>query len=1108
LHSTYRKSRALSPITTAHSLYVSAYLLRQFGVAVCLLFVSCVALADSPTLMRYPNIHGNEVVFEAHGNLWLANVSGGVAKQLTRGPANDMMPRFSPDGKWIAFSRSTRFTEDVYVVSVYGGEPRRLTFDSSKPGGPGPTFTPEDNLVVTWTPDSQSIVFLSRRDAFNWSDLRLYEVGITGGLPRPMSVGHAGLASFGPDGHTIAYSQVLSEFQSRKRYEGGLAPDIFTFNLLTRNKVRITNWRGTDTAPMWTGNMIYFLSDRDRNRRLNLWAFNQKTKRTREVTHFTDYDIDIPSLGDQTISFQQGGHLLRLSLPDETLYEMPIEVPDDGARTAPHEATVAGLIRGTDENGPEYTLSPDGHDAMFSARGDLFRVSRLTGATEQLTHTSDADEDQPAYSPDGARLAYTSDISGEQQIWLHDFAGGTDRMLTHFATGYRYKPVWSADGRILAVADSNNSLWLISTVTGKAHKVAQDISSGIHDAAFSSDTHWLAYSTMRSTGLRCLHLFDIETGRDNKISSSMNSDFRPSFSEDGKHLLFLSRRRELIVSAENESDFASTKATGIYVATLYPRTSVAFSKAAIAAESGKGPTGNSSVDAAGISDSTAALPGVAAGVTSIAVRGSRLFYQTATSDTFGEGLPNDHSTLHVFNLSARSDKQIVDDLDSFCVSADGGTILYETGNSWHVLTTEGAETKRQELTVGGLTSSITPRKEWTEMFNKAWRLERDLFFDPKMEGNDWKSIHDSYAKLLPFVGSRDDLNYLIGQMQGELASSHMFAFGGDDNGPDTPRASLLGVDFALDPTNGHYRLAKIYRGDASRPAYRGPLGDPSLNVAEGVYLLAVNGHELKAPENPYAALVGVDGVVTLTIAHSLSGKHRVITVTPVHSEANLRKLDWIQTNRTIVEHLSGGRIGYLYLSDFYDTGMQEFMQQFFAQQNKLGLLIDVRWNAGGHTSQWVLQHLRRRVQGEFLSREGGTENLEAMIPGPKAVIMNAFTASDGDQFVYFFRKEGLGKLVGERTWGGVRGMGDDPDLLDGGRITVPHNALYDASGHPIIENYGVDPDVPFEEGIQEDRLLRKGTSTLIHQLNARRMPVLSQHHVKAYPAKGTPRSRE
>ncbi|MBW4029024.1 MAG: hypothetical protein HIU93_16805 [Acidobacteria bacterium] len=1058
--------------------------------------------------MRYPNIHGAEVVFEAHGNLWLANVSGGVAKQLTRGAANDLMPRFSPDGKWIAFSRSTRFTEDVYVVSVSGGEPRRLTFDSSKPGGPGPTFTPEDNLVVTWTPDSQSIVFLSRRAAFNWSDLRLYEVAATGGLPRPMAVGHAGLASFGPDGNSIAYSQVLSEFQSRKRYEGGLAPDIFTFNLVTRNKVRITNWRGTDTSPMWTGNKIYFLSDRDKDRRMNLWVFNQKTKRTREVTHFTDYDIDIPSLGDQTISFQQGGHLFRLSLPDEALSEIQIEVPDDGARTAPHETTVAGLVRGTDENGPEYTLSPDGHDAIFSARGDLFRVSGLTGVTEHLTRTSNADEDQPAYSPDGSILAYTSDISGEQQMWLHYFAGGADRMLTHFVAGYRYKPVWSTDGRILAIADSNNSLWLISAATGKTREVAHDISSVIHDAAFSADTHWLAYSTMRSTGLRCLHLFDIETGRDISISSPMNSDFMPSFSEDGKYLLFLSRRRNLIVSAENELDFASTKATGIYVATLDARTTVPFAKAAISTTSRKGTTGSFSIDLAGISDRTVALPGVVAGVNSVAVRGSRVFYQTATTDTFGEGLPGDHSTLQVFNLSDRSEKRIVDDLDSFCVSADGNTILYEADHAWHLLSTEGTQAKERELNVGGLTSNIVPRQEWTEMFNKAWRLERDLFFDPKMEGKNWKSIRDSYAKLLPFVGSRDDLNYLIGQMQGELASSHMFAFGGDDNGPDVARAALLGVDFALDPTNDHYRLAKIYRGDASRPEDRGPLGDPGLNVTEGAYLLAVNGHELKAPENPYAALIGLKGPVALTIAQSLSGESRVITVNPVRSEANLRKLDWITTNRTIVERLSGGRIGYLYLSDFYDTGMQEFMQQFFAQKDKLGLLIDVRWNAGGHTSQWVIEHLRRKAQGGFLSREGGRESLEAMIPGPKAVIMNAFTASDGDQFVYFFRKDGLGKLIGERTWGGVRGVGDDPDLLDGGRITVPHNALYDTNGRWIIENHGVDPDVPMEEGIQPERLLRKGTSILLHQLDTRRMPVLSPHRVSAYPTKGTPSSRK
>ena len=1107
MYSPYFRSQSLSANSIARSHFARTCSLTRLTAALWLLFVSCFALAESRTLMRFPNTHGDEVVFEAHGNLWLANVSGGLAKQLTRGPANDLMPRFSPDGKWIAFSRSTRFTEDVYVVSVQGGEPQRLTFNSSKPGGPGPTFTPDDNLVVTWSPDSQYIVFLSRRAAFNWSDLRLYEVAVAGGLPRPLSVGHSGLASFAPDGHSIAYSPVLSEFQSRKRYEGGLAPDIFTFDLATRHRNRITNWKGTDTSPMWTGNKIYFLSDRDRNRRMNLWVIDQKTRRPREVTHFTDYDIDVPSLGDQAISFQQGGRLFQLSLPNETLAVMRIDVPDDELRTGSHMTSVGGLTRGTDENGPQYAISPDGHDAVFSARGDLFRVSGATGETAQLTRTSNADEDQPAYSPDGKVLAYTSDISGEQQIWLHDLAGGPDRMLTRFSDGYLYAPIWSNDGNMLAVADSDNSLWLISVSTGDKRKVAHDASLGIHDAAFSADTRWLAYSTTRATGLRCLHLFDIGTGHDFGISSAMNSDFAPSFSGDGKYLFFLSRRRDLIVSAENELGFAATKATGVYVATLDSQTVIPSATSVHSVQSGKASDSSSAIELVGLLDRTVALPGISGGVSSITVRDSRVFYQTSTTDTFGEGFPGEHSTLHVFDLLNQSDKQIVDNLDSFCVSADGHTILYQDGQTWHLVSTEGTQAKGPGISLGGLKSKVVPREEWTEIFEKAWRLQRDLFFDSKMEGNDWRAIHDSYAKLLPFIGSRDDLNYLIGQMQGELASSHMFVFGGDDSGPDAPQASLLGVDFALDPASDRYLLAKVYRGDMSRPEYRSPLSEPGLNVTDGVYLLAVNGHEVKAPENPYAAFVGLKGPVTLTIAQSLASERRCITVTPVHSEANLRKLDWINTNRKLVERLSGGRIGYLYLSDFYDSGMQEFMQQFFAQKDKQGLLIDVRWNAGGHTSQWVLEHLRRHAQGGFLARGGGREDLQALISGPKLLITNAFTASDGDQFAYFFRKDGLGKILGERTWGGVRGVGDDPTLLDGGRVTVPHNALYNSDGQWIIENYGVDPDVHMEEGDRDNRLIIRGTGMLLGKMRAKTTQLIPPICAHGYPRVGAPIDR-
>jgi tricorn protease len=795
---------------------------------------SSIATASSPTLMRFPNTHGDQIVFEAHGHLWTANVSGGAAKQLTFGPANDEMPRYSPDGKWIAFSRSTQATEDVYVVPSTGGELRRLTFYSSKPGGSGPTFTPDDNVVVAWTPDSQKILFLSRAMSFNWSDLRLFTVPVCGGLASPLGLGHAGLASFGPDENTIAFTPTLSEFQSRKRYQGGLAPDIFTYNFTTKHEERITDWKGTDTSPMWIGHKIYFLSDRDAQRRLNLWVFDQDLKTFREITHFNDYDIDVPSLGLGSISFQQGGRLFRLTLPDEQLHEIRIAVPVDETRTGPRNANVASLIRGTDENGPEYAFSPDGQNAIFSARGDLFQLPVTSGAANNLTHSNDADESEPAYSPDGKTLAFTSDASGEQQIWLRTMATGATPMLSHFARGYFYQPTWSPDGKNLVVADNDGNLWLVSTSTGVPKNLARDIRHPILDASFSPNGRWLVYSAERDTGWRAIHFIKLASGKDTAVSSAMNNDYSPVFSGDGNYLFFISKRHAVTVSSDFETGYATTKTAGIYLALLDPHMASPFDTQTTAyPQSTATPTAaKGEVDLQGLMDRVVPVPTGPQAIDSITVRGTSVFYLAQASQTYGENLP-EHADLHRFDLETKEDQVIAQGPDSFCVSADGKKFLYQMGNSWHVADAAEGHPGDVQLQVSEFSSGIEPRKEWTEMFNKAWRLERDLFFDPAMDSDNWASIHDSYAKLLPLLGSREDLNYLIGQMQGELASSHMFVFGGDEGAPTAKQAALLGVDFGLDAPSGRYTLAKIYHGDNSRPSFRSPLTEPGFQVKEG-----------------------------------------------------------------------------------------------------------------------------------------------------------------------------------------------------------------------------------------------------------------------------------
>jgi tricorn protease len=1052
--------------------------------------------------MRFPNTHNETIVFEAHDTLWTVPVAGGSAKPLTSGLAHDLMPRFSPDGRWVAFTRVSRGSEDVYVIPAEGGEPRRLTFRSSRSGGPGPTFTPDENLVVTWTPDSENIVFLSRRNAFNWSDLSLFTIPVSGGLPLLLPLGHAGLMTFGPDGHTVAFTRSFTDFQTRKRYDGGLAPDIYTFDLVSKHMERITDWKGRDTAPMWVGRKIYFLSDRDEKRRANLWVYDEDTRSTREVTHFTDYDVDMPSLGNGSISFQQGGKLYVLALSSEKLQNVPVNVPDDGAHTHPRDVPTQDLLRDADKSGADYTLSPTAEAAVVSARGDLYKVPSSGEDILNLTNTSNADEDHPVLSPDGKTIAYTSDATGEQQIALRALAGGGERTLTQFNTGYLYRPTWSPDGRKLAVSNSDKELWLISAETGALHRVAQDPHGVILDAAFSPDHRWLAFSTQRLTGLRAIHVYEIASAKDTVVSSPMNSDFDPAFSKDGKYLYFVSCRHEFAVSSEIETNFATLKTSGVYAASLAPDTPSPFGAGS------ESVTGMASQAASldGLMQRAVALPIAPADISTLEVRGSQVYYHTQPPDNVGGNLPGETSALHVFDTTARTDRVVVKDLNNYQLSADGKKVLYEQNGDWHLADTGTDHPRDARLALAGMRAHIDPRQEWEEMFNNAWRLERDLFFDPSMDGDNWQAIHDNYARLLPLLGSRDDLNYLIGEMQGELASSHMFIFGGEDLAPVQQKATLLGVDFELDSTSGRYRLARIFPGDNTRTMYRSPLTEPGMYVKQGDYLLAVNGQELKAPTNPYSALVNPSSPLTLTVGSEPEGARRNIVVKPLRSEFSVRQQDWIEGNRQLVARLSNGKIGYVYLSDFDELGTLQFLRQYYAQTDKQAMILDERWNEGGHTSQWVLERLRRELAGGYLSRDGGTEALPGgVLAGPKIALINEYAASDGDQFAYFFRKDGLGKLVGKRTWGGVRGMGNGPGLLDGGHITVPHDALYGADHQWLIENYGVDPDAVVDDvpGSGVDAQLEVSVQMLLKQLASQRVAPMKPPALPAYPKRAS-----
>ncbi len=1108
--------------------------------------------AAAATLMRFPNASQGRIVFVAHGNLWSVPRAGGTALRLTADPGQDVMPRYSPDGKWIAYTATTQGNEDIYVIPAGGGEARRLTFHSDVVAK-APTRWGPDNMVVTWTPDSKAIVFMSRQMDWNPSQNRLFTVPLAGGLPTLLPLDRGGLLTYGPDGHSIAYTRMFRDFRTWKRYDGGRAEAVDTYDFDTRTLTHITDWKGTSTSPMWVGRKIYFLSDRDANRRENIWVYDLDTKQTAQVTHFVDTDIEFPSYGDDSITFQQGGKLWAVDLPSQALRQVKVDVPDDGTRTQPRWVNVAAAIRDVDTSQTvDYALSPNGARAAFSARGDIHTVPAEHGAIRDITNTSNADEDHPAWSPDGRTIAYTTDGSGAQQVAVRPAAGGPETLVTHFRTGFYYTPVWSPDGHTLAVPDANHNLWLVDTGGNvEPRKVAADPYDEIHDAAFSPDGKWLAYSTKRANRLREIHLYEIALPRDTVVSDAMANDFDPAFSPDGKYLYFVSTRHELATFSSSEFNIATLKSDGIYVATLAAVTPSPFAPqsdegafkaqpdqrvanppghgkpAATPASTPTGPapadttkgwhpglSGAIHIDLDGLMRRAVPLPIPPTDVAAMDARDHRIVYLTQPPALIEGNLPGETSALHVYDMDARKDAVVATDLDGYALSADGGRALIKHGKAWMIVDTkpmvDGKPQAEKTLHLETMRERVDPRQEWSEMFENAWRLERDLFYSASMNGDDWQRVHDSYARLLPLLGTREDLNYLIGQIQGELGNSHTYVGGGDDGDRTEAVATpLLGADYAQDAATGRYRFAMIYPGDNTRSHYRSPLTEPGVDVHAGDFLLAVNGQELRAPDTPYSIMVGLQGPVTLTVARSATAPRRDVTVLPLANELAVREQYWIDHNRQKVSQLSGGRVGYVYLSDMESLGMEQFIRQFYPQIDRQALLIDDRWNNGGFIDQIVLERLRRVLVGMSTNRERAAITApEQLVDGPKAVLMNHYSASDGDIFPYYFRKYGLGPLIGTRTWGGVRGIRGNWTLLDGGYITVSEDSLYGTDGKWVIENHGVDPDievedVPSEYQTDHDIQLETGVKTLLDRLG--RTPhgvVQPPPPLPAYPADG------
>lgn len=1117
------------------SLFVGVLLLSAFA---------CLAQGmPEGRLLRFPDISKDQIVFTYAGDLWLVPTAGGIARRITTHPGLELFGKFSPDGQHIAFTGQYDGNFNVYVIPSEGGQPKQLTFL------PDPQREPErmgpNNMVINWLPDGKSILFLSRRDTFNTWFGRLFRVSIDGGLPERLPIDKGGLTSFSPDGTKIAFNRIFRNFRTWKRYRGGLQQQISFYDFKTNHYEQLSDPDGNDTSPMWHGDTVYFDSDRGPDHRMNLFAYSPTTKEIRQLTHFTGFDVNWPSLGPDSIVFENGGFLYVFDLQTEQVRKITVYLPGDLDLARPHWLNAAKWITAID-------ISPEGKRAVFSARGDVFTVPAKEGSIRNLTRTPGIRENYATWSPDGRWLAYLSDRSGEDELYVIPQDGsGPEVRVTTDGSMFRFPPLWSRDSKKLLYADKSLRLFYVDINEKKPVLIDQGKYADLTDYSWSPNSKWVAYAKAGENTYGVVYLYSLENRKISPVTSSFQNSWNPIFDPEGKYLYFLSNRDYNEVLGVYDEEFSNPKATRVYVVTLHADTASPFAphsdeETAKQSEDEKTPPPSAEpkeekgkdkatkdkktnqqnqekkpedkketavkaepfrIDLDGISGRIESLPVSPDPMGSLGAAKDRVFYLTLPVVGLSGPLPGESSALHVFDLKERKDSILVAGADGYAVSFDGKKVLYaapkegggsgdEDGDHTYGIIdaappSAGAHKPGDgSLNLGGMRMEVDPRAEWKQIFHEVYRQERDYFFEPSMNGVDWAKERDKYSQLLPYVANRYDLTYILGEMIGELSNSHTYV--GDGDSPDLHPVNVgqLGVDLETDAEHSLYRFKKIYPGENWQASLRSPLTEPGVNVKEGDYLLAVNGRPLRSPQNPYEPFVNTAGEnVTLKVNSKPTEEGaRTVVVKPISSEFRLRELDWIATNRHKVDQATNGRIGYIYLPNMSETGLNEFVKQYFPQIRKEGLIVDVRYNGGGFVDEVILERLRRVLSGMDSARNFEPGTIPGVVfHGAMACITNEYAASDGDFFTYFFKFYKLGPVIGMRTWGGVRGIRGEIPLMDGGYITRPEFSLYGLDSQWLIENRGVEPDVvvdntPDQVMAGHDPQLEKAIETVMKEI--------------------------
>ena len=1036
-------------------------------------------------LMRMADVHDDRIIFTYESDLWLVPSAGGQARRLTNDPGQEAIGKFSPDGTQIAFTAQYDGNLDVFVMSSEGGVPTRLTYH------------PGMDRVLGWWPDGKSVLFRSNR-VWPSRGEEVYRVALDGGMPERLPVDRAGLTTVSPDGTRIAYNRGSRETRTWKRHRGGTAQDIWMGSLETMDYKKIIDTDWSDNYPMWQGNSIYFVSDRE-DGTLNIYRYNVEEGDIARLTKFTDYDIKYPSIGPGKIVFQYRETLHLLDLATNEVTPVKVTIPTDAVRMRPEFVGVSPTTG-------SFNLSPSGVRALVEARGEILNLPAEDGDPINLTKSSGSREKNAVWSPDGRWIAFISDKTGEEEVYLVDQKAEKPwKQLTTDGYGFRMPMIWSPDSKYLLFSDKFMKLNLVDAESGEITVIDQSDYDdawerwGIQEYCFSPCSQWIAYTKMEESQYEGIFLYSLAEKQVHRVTDDLHSDWSPSFSPDGKYLYFLSNRSFEPIMGMADQNHIFLDMTRPYIVLLQDDAEHPFapkdSEEEVAEEESDGGDDvaeeaeeaeeaadeaeeaeeaeedeGTRIDIEGIQRRIVVADGIGAGqYFRLEATEKGFMYLSRKGNVFSKyDNANDGTgerfNLYHYNLEDAETKQVVGSIANYHQSADGKKLIYRAGSTYGVVNVgASANVGDGRIDLGSVRIKVERAKEFMQAFNEAWRLERDWFYDANMHGHDWATIHDKYARFVPYCGNRGDLNYLIGEMIAELNIGHTYVGGGDVayEGKNVP-TGMLGADFVAEDGAEYYRISHIIPTVPGDPGNRSPLDEPGCPIEKGDYIIAIDGEEVTTAENLYIYLQNKRGrIVAITYNDKPTADGaETFRLRTIGSERGIRYYEWVEKNRAYIAEQTDGKVGYVHIPDMGEAGLVEFARIWYPHYYKHGFVVDARYNGGGFTGDMIIDRLERRIWGMTQPREGKPlRDPERVFYGPWAVLINEDTGSNGEMFAEAIKLRHLAPIIGMRTWGGSIGMEPHQNLVDGGTVTPPQFGLYGLNNKWLIEGIGVVPDM-------------------------------------------------